>query len=91
MCESLQKFGSATRYELSPPVHDEVVVESLGGAAFGIDRQRHARIAGDVGELAAVTEMPDNDVIPVDTDLHRAHLWAAVGIDGHQVAESPGR
>ena len=83
-CEQLR---AAALDDPGAAVHDEVLAQAHRVRLGALDRQRHARVAHDVVELAARAERGEDDVVALEADPDEADLRAAVGRDRDEVRE----
>jgi hypothetical protein len=86
----LQQLGCATFDEPRPPVDDEVLLEPRRLDLGALDRQRHARIAGDVSELPLIPKVRRDDLVAVQSDPDAGDLRGAVGVQRDEVGQRVG-
>jgi hypothetical protein len=89
--KALEQLWRTSLGNPSPTMDDHVFVEADGALAPRRQRQHDARIAADIAQLLALTEVPADDLVALKTNPDDRHLRTSVGLHSYQVRQAPTR
>jgi hypothetical protein len=68
-------------------VHDEVLLQTGRLDLSALDRERNARITGDVLKLSPLPEVARDDLVPIQSNPDAGHLRRAVRVERDEMGE----
>jgi hypothetical protein len=85
--EALEQLRCATLLNPGTAVDDEVLLQAGRVNTRALERERNTWVAADIDELLSLTQVPGDDVFPVESDPDAGDLRRTVPTNGDEVGE----